>query len=98
MFDKETIFKVKNDSFVTRKVGNEMVLVPLVDNVADMTSVITLNETGTFILEALNGENSIKQGEMKLYEAFNVEIPILQEDLQEFINQALNKNIIEKVL
>ncbi len=97
MIDKETIFKVKNDSFVTRKVDKEMVLVPLVDNVADMTSVITLNETGTFILEALNGENSIKQVEMKLYEAFNVEISILQEDLQEFINQALNKNIIEKV-
>ena len=33
-------------SVVTRKTGNEYVLVPVSNNIADMNSVYTLNETG----------------------------------------------------
>ena len=33
-------------SIVTTKTGNEYVLVPVANNIADMNSVYTLNETG----------------------------------------------------
>ena len=36
-------------SMVTRKTGNEYVLVPVTNNIADMKYVYTLNETGAFI-------------------------------------------------
>ena len=48
-------------SVVTRKTGNEYVLVPVTNNIADMHSVYTLNETGTFIWEHINGKNSVEE-------------------------------------
>jgi len=46
-------------TIVTRKTGNEYVLVPVTNNIADMNSVYTLNETGAFIWEQINGIRSV---------------------------------------
>jgi len=48
-----------SESIVTRKTGNEYVLVPVTNNIADMDSVYTLNETGAFIWEQIDGEKSV---------------------------------------
>jgi len=82
---------------VVRKVGNEMVIVPLVNSVADMTRVLTLNETGAAIIEALDGQRTISQVEAQLISVFDVESDILAADLQNFILDALAKGIIEEV-
>jgi hypothetical protein len=47
-------------SVVTRKTGNEYVLVPISNNIADMNSVYTLNETGAFIWELIDGKRDIE--------------------------------------
>jgi hypothetical protein len=46
-------------SVVTRKTGNEYVLVPVTNNIADMDSVYTLNETGAFIWEHIDGKRTL---------------------------------------
>ena len=48
-------------SIVTRKTGNEYVLVPIANNIADMNSVYTLNETGAFIWEQIDGKRSVEE-------------------------------------
>ena len=48
-------------SVVTRKTGNEYVLVPITNNIADMNSVYTLNETGAIIWEYINGKRSVEE-------------------------------------
>ena len=48
-------------SVVTRKTGDEYVLVPITNNIADMNSVYTLNETGAFIWEHINGKRSVEE-------------------------------------
>ena len=97
MHKEEAIFQINNKSFVTRKVGDEMVIVPLVNSVADMTKVITLNQTGTAIMETLDGKNNLKTVTSKLLELFDVESTELQDDLQKFITEALDKKIIEQI-
>lgn len=74
-----------------------MVIVPLVNSVADMTRVLTLNETGAAIIEALDGQRTISQVEEQLISVFDVESDILAADLQNFILDALAKGIIEEV-
>lgn len=44
-----------NNGLVCRKVGDELVIVPLRNNVADMNCVYTLNEVAAFIWENLDG-------------------------------------------
>jgi hypothetical protein len=48
-------------SIVTRKTGTEYVLVPITDNIADMNSVYTLNETGAFIWEKIDGKRDLEE-------------------------------------
>ncbi|MCX6334279.1 MAG: PqqD family protein [Bacteroidia bacterium] len=50
----------QSPSVVTRKTGNEYVLVPIANNIADMNSVYTLNETGAFLWEQIDGKKSVK--------------------------------------
>lgn len=50
-----------SSSVVTRKSGNEYILVPVTDNIADMDSVYTLNETGAFIWEQIDGKRTVKE-------------------------------------
>lgn len=97
MYRSDSIFKVCSERVVTRRVGNEMVIVPLVNSVADMTRVLTLNETGAAIIEALDGQRTISQVEAQLISVFDVESDILAADLQNFILDALAKGIIEEV-
>lgn len=97
MYKSGSIYKVRSEKVVVRKVGNEMVIVPLVNSVADMTRVLTLNETGAAIIEALDGQRTINQVEAQLISVFDVESDILAADLQNFILDALAKGIIEEV-
>ena len=48
-------------TIVTRKTGSEYVLVPVSNNIAEMDSVYTLNETGAFIWEQIDGKRTIKE-------------------------------------
>lgn len=97
MYKSGSIYKVRSEKVVVRKIGNEMVIVPLVNSVADMTRVLTLNETGAAIIEALDGQRTISQVEAQLISVFDVESDILAADLQNFILDALAKGIIEEV-
>ena len=58
MVDLNSIIS-RSPSIVTRKTGNEYVLVPIANNIADMDSVYTLNETGAFIWELIDGKMSV---------------------------------------
>ena len=51
----------RSPSIVTRKTGNEYVLVPITNNIADMNSVYTLNDTGAFIWEQINGIRNVEE-------------------------------------
>lgn len=74
-----------------------MVLIPLVNNVADMTSVLTLNEVGSSIFNLIDGKNTINTIILKLIEEYSVEAEVLKADIEYFIAQAQSKNLIEKV-
>lgn len=84
-----------SQNIVTRKTGNEYVLVPVTDNVADMDSVYTLNETGAFIWEQIDGKKNLKE----IIEAIVVEYDIskaeAQDDVLEFIDDLKKYIIIE---
>jgi methyltransferase-like protein len=71
---------------VTRKTGNEYVLVPVANNIADMDSVYTLNETGAFIWELIDGKKNIEEIILALTEEFDTGRESASEDVFSFIN------------
>jgi len=71
-------------SVVTRKTGNEYVLVPIANNIADMTSVYTLNETGAFIWDNVDGKRSIEEIIILMTSEYEVGFETASEDVFDF--------------
>jgi len=73
-------------SIVTRKTGNEYVLVPVTNNIADMNSVYTLNETGAFIWEQINGKRNVEEIISLLTDEYEIDNSKAEEDVFSFID------------
>jgi len=82
-------------SVVTRKTGNEYVLVPVTNNIADMNSVYTLNETGAFIWEQINGKRNIEEIISLLTDEYDIDNKKAEEDVFSFIDNMKKYLIIE---
>jgi len=82
-------------SVVTRKTGNEYVLVPVTNNIADMNSVYTLNETGAFIWEQINGKRDIEEIISLLTDEYDIDNHKAEEDVFSFVDNLRKYLIIE---
>ena len=80
----ENLYKLKS-RFVARKVGNEVVVVPLVNNVAQMERLYTLNETAGFLWENLNETATVESLKTALLKNFDVEDSVAERDIQNFL-------------
>ena len=81
-------------SVVTRKTGNEYILVPVTNNIADMTSVYTLNETGAFIWDQIDGERSVEEIINALTREYEIDFKTAEEDVFAFIENMSSYLII----
>ena len=77
--------------YVTRPVGDEMVVVPLSDSVAQMSTLYTLNETGKFIWENTNEDATIDSLATLLTENFDIDTETAKVDIQSFFNNVYSK-------
>lgn len=84
----------RSPSIVTRKTGNEYVLVPVTNNIADMNSVYTLNETGAFIWELIDGKKSVEELIEAVVSQYNIEVKTATEDVSSFIEKMSDYLII----
>jgi hypothetical protein len=80
---------------VTRKTGNEYVLVPITNNIADMNSVYTLNETGAFIWELIDGKRTVEEIIIALTEEYDIDKQNAVSDVFTFIDNMSKYLIIQ---
>ena len=85
----------RSPSIVTRKTGNEYVLVPITNNIADMNSVYTLNDTGAFIWEQINGTNNVGEIISALTTEYEIDTKNAEADVFLFIEN-MRKYLIIK--
>ena len=75
----------QSESIVTRKTGNEYVLVPVTNNIADMTSVYTLNDTAAFIWEHIDGKRSVGDIIKVVTAEYDIDMSSAEADVLSFI-------------
>lgn len=85
----------QSTSVVTRKTGNEYVLVPITNNIADMNSVYTLNETGAFIWEHIDGKRSVEEIITELKYEYDIDQQKAETDVFDFIENMRRYLIIK---
>ena len=81
---------VAKSNFVARAIDNELILVPLRNNVADMTEIFNLNEVGHFIWNEIQEEATVKSLTEKIVSEYNVVSEVAQTDLEEFLKDLSN--------
>ena len=84
----------KSDGFVEKSIGEEKVLVPLSDNVADMNHVITLNEVGAFLYDEIDGRKSVQDIYQTLLQEYDVLPDEAKQDMEQFINTCVSKGVL----
>jgi hypothetical protein len=77
----------KSDSIVFRKIADEFILVPIRQNVGDLESIYTLNETAARIWELIDGKIKVKEIKEKLIEEFEVTPEEVEKDIVEHLMQ-----------
>ena len=77
----------QDDSIVSRRIEDEVILVPIRQNVADLESIYTLNEVGAHIWEQIDGQRTTAEILALTVEEFEVSEEEAQRDLREFIQQ-----------
>ncbi len=73
--------------FVCRQTGEELLLIPLKDNVADFNQYLTLNEVGAFIWENLEEGDDEATLVAKICTEFEANEDDVLEDLRAFLEK-----------
>jgi hypothetical protein len=81
-----SLYNLKS-KFVAREVGDELILVPISNNVAKMNELFTMNETGKFIWENINENTTVLELENAMTEAFTIDNETARKDIETFLNQ-----------
>lgn len=77
----------RKSQFAIRDVGNEKILVPIKNNIANMTEIFNLNEVGSFIWDKINGENTEEDIAIAITNEFDIDEQTARKDLAEFIKK-----------
>jgi hypothetical protein len=85
----QSLYKMKS-GFVAREVGNELILVPLTGNVAQMNALFTLNDTAKFIWENITEKNTEEDLINLMTEEFDIERETAENDIKLFLGKLKN--------
>jgi len=89
---------MRNPDFIFRKIIEEMILVPVQWNVADMDCIYTLNEIGAFIWEALSTPKSKAELENAILNEYETTKEKASEDLEHFLEELLSIGAVEEII
>jgi hypothetical protein len=95
MIDLDKVYCLK-DRVASRKIVDEVILVPLRDSVAEMESLYSLNEVGARVYELIDGKRSVRDICTVIVEEFDVDREQAEADVAQFIEQLLSINGIEE--
>ena len=87
----------QDDSIVSRRIEDEVILVPIRQNVADLGSIYTLNEVGAYIWEQIDGHRTTAEILPLVVGEFEITEEEAQKDLTEFMEQLSAIGAITKV-
>jgi len=87
----------RNPEFVFRKIVDELVLVPIRQNVADMDCIYTMNPLGAFIWERLDGSLTLGELSEAIMDEYDVASDVADADLLEFVRDLEQAGAVRRV-
>lgn len=92
----EDVFRKKGE-VVFRDIGGESLLIPIVNNVGDLSSIYTLNEIAARIWGLIDGRRSVREITRLLTDEYDVSEDVVMDDVSGFIEELVNIRFLERV-
>ncbi|MBW1743973.1 MAG: PqqD family protein [Deltaproteobacteria bacterium] len=87
----------KNESVVSRKIAEEMLLVPVRGRLANMQRIFTLNPVAEYIWQELDGQRNLGDIRSGVLRTFEVKKDQAGKEISEFIDELLEADLIREV-
>ena len=87
----------KDSSIVSRRIADEVILVPISHKLGEIDCLYTLNEVGARIWELIDGDRSLKELRDTIVDEFEVSETEAQDDLTVLIEQLKEIGAIQEV-
>jgi len=87
---------IRNPDFIFRKVVDEMILVPIHQNVDEMDSIYSLNDVGAFLWECLKEPMTLQALKSRLEAEYYAPSDKISEDVGTFLEALLAYNAVLK--
>lgn len=96
MVQEETHFE-RNPNYIFRKIVDELVLVPIHQDVANMDCIYTLNDVGAFVWEQLDKPTTQADLQTAMLDEYSADPELLMADLEKFLSEMTAIGAIRKV-
>jgi hypothetical protein len=87
----------RNPDYIFRKIVDELVLVPIYQDVADMDCIYTLNAVGAFLWERLAQPATQAELQAALLVEYDAEPEVVAADLEDFLREMTAIGAVRKV-
>ena len=95
--DLKSIY-IPSDKIVTRKIEDELIIVPVQSGLADLDdTMFSLNETGQAAWEKLNPDNNVEKICLELADEFDASFEEIKDDILTLFEQLFLRKLIIKV-
>jgi hypothetical protein len=93
---QESVRYQRNPDYIFRKIVDELVLVPIRQNVADMDCIFTMNAIGAFVWERLDGQTALSDLLVAITDEYEVDADVAAADLEQFLGEMAAAGAITK--
>jgi hypothetical protein len=87
----------RNRDYIFRRIVDELVLVPIHQDVADMDCIYTMNSLGAFIWEKLDGPTTQAELQTAIVDEYAVAPEVVAADLDSFLKEMTAIGAVRKV-
>ena len=84
----------QSQDVVTRTIAGETLLVPIRSGVADLDSIFALNETGSFVWQAIDGSKTVEEIAAAMAEQFEVSPDDAARDVAELVGSMIESGLV----
>jgi hypothetical protein len=88
----------RSDRVVSRKIVDELILVPIRQSVADMEALYTVNEVGARVYDLIDGERPLREIVETIVDEFDVSFATAEKDVGDLIAQLLSIEGIREIV
>jgi hypothetical protein len=96
LVQEETRYE-RNPEFIFRRVVDELLLVPVHQDVADTDCMYTLNAVGAFIWQQLEGPATLAELQSAVGDTYDADPEVLAADLREFVQGLESAGAVRRV-